>query len=152
MIVRFSSSRFVDKNQAYFPTCATPLAIFHKIVAISSVPPHYCCYSPLTLSNPASIFWMASSFPLVLTDPKSYSKFTHRPRSVKSILQGPSASIGNTGPAIINPRRAEVKTTLPNPARPSWDDCCLVTVSHLLACVETRVSKIPHSLWHFLWL
>lgn len=56
---------------------------------------------------------MASSFPLVLNSPKSYCSFPHWPWPVNSIQLGPSASMGNTGLAIINPGRSEGKNTPP---------------------------------------
>lgn len=138
--------RFAYKNQACLFSMV-PLSIKLFLSPAS----HYF-HSLLTLSNPTAIFWMASSFPFFLTGPKSYCSFIHRQQSVNSILQGTSASLGNTALDIINPRRSEGKITLPNPARPAWDNCCLVTVPHWLECAATGLSKIPHSLWHFLWL
>lgn len=114
---------------------------------------HTTVYSHILMQHPSWLIWflILNGIFIDLGHHWSYIFLQLYPQSlsVNSILWGLSTSMRNSTLAIINPWRSKGKTTLPNPTRPAWYDCCLVIVSCWLACVETEVSRIPQSLWHF---
>lgn len=84
-------------------------------------------------------------FHLVFTGLEFFCYFIH---TVNISVKG-SLSMGNTSLAIFNPQRSKNKTP-----GPDQHDMAVVWSLHLTGwcSVVTGQSKIPQSLWHFLWL